>query len=78
LTEEVKSLWEYSRGMKMFVESIDNWMRIEACNWTREGELDCHRKDKEPQLPEKLRNLDRTPNDVEHVEKTTKEAEELR
>jgi hypothetical protein len=31
LKEEMKSLWEYSRGMKMLVEAIDSWMRIEAC-----------------------------------------------
>jgi hypothetical protein len=49
LTEEVKSLWESSRGMKMFVEAIDSWMCIEACNWNREGELDCHREDEESQ-----------------------------
>jgi hypothetical protein len=49
LTEEVKSLRESSRGMKMFVEVIDSWMSIEACNWNREGELDCHRKDEESQ-----------------------------
>jgi hypothetical protein len=49
LTEEVKSLWESSRGMKMLVEAIDSWMRIEACNWNREGELDCHREDEESQ-----------------------------
>jgi hypothetical protein len=49
LTEKVKSLWESSRGMKMFVEAIDSWMSIEACNWNREGELDCHREDEESQ-----------------------------
>ena len=47
--EEVKSLWESSRGMKMFVEVIDSWMSIEACNWNREGELDYHREDEESQ-----------------------------
>jgi hypothetical protein len=35
--------------MKMFMEVIDSWMRIEACNWNREGELDCHREDEESQ-----------------------------
>jgi hypothetical protein len=49
LTEEVKSLRESSRGMKMFVEAIDSWMSIEACNWSREGELNCHREDEESQ-----------------------------
>jgi hypothetical protein len=32
LTEEMKSLWESSRGMKMLVEVIDSWMSIEAYN----------------------------------------------
>jgi hypothetical protein len=49
LTEEVKSLWESSRGMKMFVEAIDNWMSIMAYNSNREGEIDCHREDEESQ-----------------------------
>jgi hypothetical protein len=49
LTEEVKSLWESSRGMNMFMEAIDNWMSIEACNWNREDELNCHREDEESQ-----------------------------
>jgi hypothetical protein len=43
----MKSRWEYSRGMNMLVEAIDSWMSIKACNWNREGELDCHRKDEE-------------------------------
>jgi hypothetical protein len=47
--EEVKSLWESSRGMNMFVEGIDSWMSIEACNWNREVELDRHREDEESQ-----------------------------
>jgi hypothetical protein len=51
--------------MKMLVEVIDNWMSIEACNWNREGELDCHREDEESQLPERLRNLRITYSDAE-------------
>jgi hypothetical protein len=51
LTEEMKSLWESSRGMKMLMEVIENWIIIEACNWNREGELDCPREDKESQFP---------------------------
>jgi hypothetical protein len=35
LTEEVKSLWESSRGMKMFVEAIDSWMSIEPVTETK-------------------------------------------
>ena len=33
----------------MFMEVIDSWMRIEACNWNKEGELDYHREDEESQ-----------------------------
>jgi hypothetical protein len=51
--------------MKMLVEAIDNWMSIEACNWNKEGELICHREDKESQLPERLRNLSITYSDFE-------------
>jgi hypothetical protein len=65
----MKSLWESSRGMKMLVEAIDSWMRIEACNWNREGEIVCHRKDEESQLLERLRNLSITYSDVERVKK---------
>ena len=53
----------------MIMETIDIWMSIESCNWNREGELDCHREDKESQLPERLRNLSITYSDVERVEK---------
>jgi hypothetical protein len=69
LIEEVKSLWKSSRGMNMFMEAIDNWMSIGACNWNKEGELDYHRENEESQLPERLRNIIITPNDVERVGK---------
>jgi hypothetical protein len=65
----MKSLWESSRGMNMLMEAIDSWMSIEACNWNKEGELDCHREVEESQLPKRLRNLSITYNDVEWVEK---------
>jgi hypothetical protein len=48
--------------MKMFMEAIDSWMSIEACNWNREGELDCHREDEESQTAREA-----TYNDVEQV-----------
>jgi hypothetical protein len=44
----------------------------------RKDKLVEDREDEEPQLPEKLRNLDRTPSDAERVGKTAKEAEESR
>ena len=53
----------------MLVEAIESWMSIEACNWNKEGQLDCHREDEESQLPERLRNLNITYSDVERVEK---------
>ena len=56
----------------MFVEAIDSWMRIEAYNWNREGELDCHREDEESQLPERLRNLNITSSDAERMGKWPK------
>ena len=34
----------------MVMEVIDSWMSIEAYNWNREGELDCHREDEESQI----------------------------
>jgi hypothetical protein len=34
------------------------------------------KEDEEPQLPEKLRNLDKTPSDVECLGKTVEEVEE--
>ena len=66
LIDEMKSLREPSRGMKMLVEVIDSWMSIEACNWNREGELVYHREDEESQLPERKRNLGITPSDDRH------------
>jgi hypothetical protein len=65
----MKSLWESSRGMKMLMEAIESWMRIESYNWNREGELIFHREDKESQLLERLRNLSITYSDAERVEK---------
>ena len=44
-------------------------MSIEACNWNKEGEVECHREDEESQLPERLSNLSITYSDAERVEK---------
>jgi hypothetical protein len=49
----------------MLVEVINSWMSIKACNWNREGELNCHREDEESQLPERLRNHNITYSDAE-------------
>jgi hypothetical protein len=35
--------------MEMFMEAIDSCMRIEVCNWNKEGEINCHREDEESQ-----------------------------
>jgi hypothetical protein len=55
--------------MKMLMEAIDRWMRIEACNWNKEGEINYHREYEESQLPKRLRNLSITYSDAERVEK---------
>jgi hypothetical protein len=44
----------------------------------RKDKLIEDREDEEPQLPEKLRNLDSTPSDAERVGKTVEEVEESR
>jgi hypothetical protein len=44
----------------------------------RKDKIIEYREDEKPQLPKKLRNLDRTPSDSERVGKTAKEAEESR
>jgi hypothetical protein len=60
----------------LVIGAIDNWMSVGACNWNIEGELDCHRENRESQLPERLRNLSITPSDAERVGKIVGEAEE--
>ena len=42
----------------------------------RKDKLVEDKEDEEPQIPKKLRNLDRTPSDAERVGKTAKEVEE--
>ena len=74
--EEMKSLQASSSEGRLFLEGIDRCMSVEACNWNREGELDCHREDEESQLLEMPRNLRITPSDTRHVGRTTREAEE--
>ena len=48
-SEEMKSLQASSSEGRLFLEGIDRWMSIEACNWKKEGELDFHREDEESQ-----------------------------
>ena len=43
----MKSLQASSSEGRLFLEGFDRWMSVEACNWKREGELDCHREDEE-------------------------------
>ena len=47
--EEMKSLQASSSEGRLFLEGIDKWMSIEACNWNKKGDFDCHREDKESQ-----------------------------
>ena len=47
--KEMKSLQASSGEGRLFWEGIDRWMGIEACNWNKEGEFDCHREDEESQ-----------------------------
>jgi hypothetical protein len=56
---------------------IDSWKRIEACDCNKEVNLDCAKEDDESHLPERLRNLSVTPNDVGRMGLTAREAEEL-
>jgi hypothetical protein len=57
---------------------LTNGRGLKSVAKNRKEKLVKDREDEEPQLPEKLINRDRTPNDVEHVGKTAKEAEESR
>jgi hypothetical protein len=61
----------------LFIEAIDRWKSIEACNCNREDELDCDREEEESRLLDRLRNLNITPNDDGHMGLTAREAEEL-
>ena len=48
-----------------------------AHNRNRKDELDCHKEDKESQLPERLRNLKITPSDAERVGKWPEKLKKL-
>jgi hypothetical protein len=61
----------------LFIEAIDKWKSVEACNCNKEDELDYDREDEESRLLDRLRNLSITPNDDERMGITTREAEEF-
>jgi hypothetical protein len=61
----------------LFIEVIDRWKSVEACNCNREDELDYDREDEESRLLDMLRYLSITPSDDERMGITTREAEEL-
>ena len=62
---------------RLFIEAIDIWKSVEACNYNREDELNYDREDEEYRLLDRLRNLRITPSDDERMGITTREAEEL-
>jgi hypothetical protein len=59
------------------MEAINKWKMVEVCNYNKGNELDCSREDKESQLLDRLRNLNITPNDDEHMGINDREYEEL-
>jgi hypothetical protein len=61
----------------LFIEVIDRWKSVEACNCNREDELDYDREDEESRLLDRLRYLNITPSDDERMGITAREAEEL-
>jgi hypothetical protein len=62
---------------RLFIEAIDRWKSVEACNCNREDELDYDREDEESRLLDRLRNLSITPSDDERMGITAREAEEF-
>jgi hypothetical protein len=62
---------------RLFLEVIDRWKSVEACNCNREDQLDFDREDEESQLRDRLRNLSITPSDDGRMGLTAREAEEL-
>jgi hypothetical protein len=63
---------------RLFLEVIDRWKSVEACNCNKEDQLNFDREDEESQLRDRLRNLNITPSDDGRMGLTTREAEELR
>jgi hypothetical protein len=62
---------------RLFLEVIDRWKSVEACNCNKEDQLDFDRDDEESQLRERLRNLSITPNENGRMGLIAREAEEL-
>jgi hypothetical protein len=61
----------------LFLEVIDRWKSVEACNCNREDYLNFDREDKESQLRGRLRNLSITLSENGRMGLTAKEDEEL-
>ena len=63
--------WRGSRHLpvewRIFLEVIDRWKSVEACNYNREDHLDFDREDEESQLWDRLRNLSIMPSDDGHM-----------
>jgi hypothetical protein len=62
---------------RLFLEVIDRWKSIEACNCNREDQLDFDREDEESQLQDRLRNISITPSDDGRMDLTARESEEF-
>jgi hypothetical protein len=61
----------------LFIEVIDRWKSIEACNCNREDEIDYDREDEESRLLDRLMNLSITPSDDERMGITTRKDKEF-
>jgi hypothetical protein len=61
----------------LFIEVIDRWKSVEACNCNIEDELDYDREYEESRLLDRLRNLSITPTDDECMGITTRKYEEF-
>jgi len=74
-------IWRGSRHLlvegRLFLEVIDKWKSVEACNCNKVDQLNFDREDEESQLWDRLRNLKITPNDDGCMGLTGREAEEL-
>ena len=78
LPEEMKSLQTSSSEGRQLLEGLTGGWSLKSVAKNRKDKLIEDREDEEPQLPEKLQNLDRTSSDSEHMRKTAEEAEESR
>ena len=62
---------------RLFLEVIDRWKSVEACNCNKEEKINFDREDEESQLRDRLKNLNITPSDDGLMGLTAREAEEF-